>query len=411
MIYLDTKWKWLFGILVILLVAGSIFAYRLGFYLGQSNAQLSLSSLGAVVQMEKFAQQGQEITDLDFNLFSQVWNLIKTEYIGRHELTDQQLFYGALQGLVAATGDPYSAFLDPEVFSEFKIDLTGTFEGIGAEIGMKDEIITVVAPLADRPADIAGLRAGDQIIKIDDQVTFGLTVMEAVKKIRGPQNTIVTLTVARAGQDQPLVISITRSVIIVESVKTSWQDDIFIIQISNFAEDTDWLFSQAVNEALLKNPQGIIVDLRNNPGGFFQSAINMASEWVGQGVVVSEKFNSDLQKEYQSNGRNRLSVYPTVVLVNEGSASASEIVAGALHDHEKATIVGQQTFGKGTVQSLHELTDGSAVKITNAKWLTPDGYDMSEAGIIPDIVVEYTADDWQAGKDPQLDKALEILKK
>jgi len=350
--------------------------------------------------------------DVNFNLFWKVWDTLLDKYVDKDKLDDKTMFYGALKGLVESTGDPYTVFMEPKVAKEFTDDLAGAFEGIGAEIGKKSDVITIIAPLADMPAEKVGLKAGDKIYAIDGKSTAGLAIDQAVSKIRGPKGTEVTLTIFRDGFDKPKDFKIIRQAIVVKSVRTVRRDDnIFVITITNFNDDTTELFKRAAQTALEKNPKAIILDLRNNPGGYLETAIDVASEWIDQGVVVTEQFNPEKKNEYWHRGRSRLKDFPTAVLVNQGSASASEIVAGALKDDGKAIIVGLKTFGKGSVQTLENLQDGSSVKITVAKWLTPKGNNINEQGIVPDVEVDLTIDDYNKGKDPQMDKAVEILSK
>ncbi len=389
-----------------------------GMFLAQKNEFIKQASLKEAVYAGKIynkyvtAPSNKLTADVDFNLFWNVWDLLKNNYVDKNKLDDKKMFYGALKGLAESTGDPYTVFMEPKLAQEFSNDLAGTFEGIGAEIGKKGDIITIIAPLADMPAEKAGLKSGDKIYAIDGQTTAGLAVDEAVSKIRGPKGTAVTLTIFRDGFEKPQDFKITRQIILVKSVKTKLRDDgIFVITITNFNNDTSGLFKQAAQEAVEKNPKGIILDLRNNPGGYLETAIDVASEWIDQGVIVTEQFNTEKKNEYLNRGRARLKDFPTVVLVNQGSASASEIVSGALKDDGKATIVGMKTFGKGSVQTLEELKDGSSVKITVAKWLTPKGYNINEQGIEPDVKVDLTADDYNKSKDPQMDKAVELLDK
>jgi len=301
--------------------------------------------------------------------------------------------------------------MDPDETKEFTDDLAGTFEGIGAEIGIRKDIPTVIAPLDGMPAQKAGLRAGDKIYAVDSEPTIGLSLNEIIKKIRGPKDTEVTLTIIR-GEEKPNDIKITRSIIVTQSVKTEMRaDGIYVVKVSNFNNDTQQLFNVAVNDILIKNPKGIILDLRNNPGGYLETSVSLASEWVEEGPVVAEQFNGNRRNEYPARGKARLKDFPTVVLVNQGSASASEILAGALRDYKLAKIVGETTYGKGSVQSLSDLSGGATLKITVAKWLTPAGDYINDKGLEPDVVVEMTMDDVDNERDPQLDKALEILKK
>lgn len=366
--------------------------------------------LGKVLGKYGETPQSKLNQDIDFNLFWQVWDMLEEQYVDREKLNEKEMFYGAVRGMVSSLGDPYTVFMNPAVAQEFEEDLAGTFEGIGAEIGIRNDILTIIAPLADMPAEKAGLRAGDKVYAIDGESTAGITVDEAVNKIRGPKGTEVVLTISRNGMEEAEEMPITRGVIVVKSVKTELRDDkIFVVQITNFNDDTLDLFNRAVQEIIAKNPKGVILDLRNNPGGYLDTAIEVASEWVEDGAVVTEKFSEEKKDEYFARGRARLKDYNTVVLINQGSASASEIVAGALQDHNKAVVVGKQTFGKGSVQILENLPDGSSVKITVAKWLTPNGNCINETGIKPDVEIDLTEEDYDAGNDPQMEKAVEIL--
>jgi len=351
--------------------------------------------------------------DVNFKIFWKVWDIVKGKYIDRDKITETQLFYGALKGTVAALSDPYSVFLPPEDTKKFDEELAGKFEGIGAEIGIKNDRLTIIAPLPESPAEKANLKPLDEVMAIDDLDTTGISLDEAVKLIRGEKGTQVTLSIRRKSEDTLLKIIITREEIKVISVRFNMKDEnVAYLQITNFNSDTTSVFSEKVNELLTKSPKGIILDLRNNPGGYLNGAVDIAGYWVENGqLVVKEDFNNpELNQEYLSQGRAQLKNIPTVVLVNQGSASASEIVAGALQDYKLATIVGMQTFGKGSVQELEKLSDGSSIKLTIARWLTPDGRLIDKDGINPDIEIDLTKDDYNANRDPQLEKALEIIK-
>ena len=349
--------------------------------------------------------------DVDFDLFWEVWETVKKEYVDGKDLTEKKLFYGALAGLVQSTNDPYSVFMNPEEAQEFEQDLSGRFEGIGAEIGFRNEVLTIMAPIEDMPAMKAGVQAGDQIYEINGESTLNLTLEEAIKKIRGPKGTQVTLTLGREKVDKPLEITITRDTVVVKSIRLTWHDNdqVAMIKIFNFNNDTRELFNEAVKEVLAKNPKGLILDLRNNPGGYLDTAVDVSSKWVEEGNIVIEEFGDERKVEHKALGNAPLADMKTIVLVNQGSASASEIVAGALKDYKKAILVGEKTFGKGSVQVLRDLSDGSVVKITAAKWLTPSGSYIHEQGIEPDIVVERTLEDRAAQKDPQRDRAIQEI--
>jgi carboxyl-terminal processing protease len=363
--------------------------------------------------------------DVDFQQFWQVWKYVKDNYV-KSDVSDTELFYGALAGVVASLKDPYSVFFNPEISKKFEEELAGSFEGIGAEIGLKDDQITIIAPLPGTPAEKAGLKAGDRVIGIDDKDTGGMALDFAVSLIRGKKGTEVKLTVLSNGDTEPKELMIVRDTIKIESVKFFQKDvtgksqtdkgfslkegNIAYIQLLYFNEDTlgDW--NRIIQEVIKTNPNGLILDLRNNPGGFLTTAIEIAGEWVDGKVVVYERLRSGDKIGHQADRIARLANIPTVVLVNQGSASGSEIVAGALQDYGVAKLVGETTFGKGSVQDLKEFADGSAVKLTIAEWLTPNGKNINHEGIKPDVEVELTKEDYEADKDPQLDKALEILR-
>lgn len=366
--------------------------------------------IGKLIGKYSDDSKGRLTEDVKFNLFWEVWDDIFDTYVDKDELSEKTLFYGALRGMVAAVDDPYTVFMDPKISKEFSEDLAGTFEGIGAEIGIKNNVLTIVAPLPDMPAEAAGLRSGDQVLAIDSESTMNMTLDQAVSKIRGPKGTEVVLSIFREGFESLEDIAIKRDKIIVKSVRTEARDSgVFVIEITNFNDDTKILFDQAVQKIATVNPKGIILDLRNNPGGYLDTSIEMASEWVEKALVVQEKSNEKIENEHLSRGRARLKNFPTVVLINQGSASASEIVAGALQDYDLATIIGKKSFGKGSVQSLLQLSDGSSVKITSTKWLTPNGRSINDEGIMPDYEVNLTIEDYNANNDPQLEVAEKFL--
>ncbi|MCU0680455.1 MAG: S41 family peptidase [Planctomycetes bacterium] len=386
---------------------------------------LMLGSFGAGVQLQKTgainttsintqqvnAVAKENLTDksVDFNLYWEVWNKLKQKYVDQNKISEKEMFNGSLKGLAASFGDPYTIFMDEKTTKEFNDDMAGTFEGIGAEIAIRDDILTVVAPLDDSPAARAGLRSGDKILSINGESTQNISVEGAVKKIKGQKGTEVILKVLGLKDKESRELKIIRDVIVVKSVKKEMrQDGVYVIRISAFNNDTTDLFHEAIRDILVKNPKGIILDLRSDPGGYLETAIQVASEWIKEGTVVTEKTGSK-QKEYYTNGKSRLSGFKTIVLVNGGSASASEIVAGALQDYGVATIVGEKTFGKGSVQVLENLSGGASLKVTIAKWLTPKGRSINEEGIKPDQEVKMTLEDFQKDKDPQLDKAVSII--
>ena len=391
-------------------------AFTSGAYLAQENQGIKTLTQREVAYVSQVTgydtQTAAEVmpTSTDFNLYWNLWNSIKTNYVDKDKVKDNDLFYGSLKGMAASLNDPYTVFFDPKENKSFQDDLAGTFEGIGAEIGLKNDLITIISPLDGMPAAKAGLMAGDQILAINGTSTSGMAVDQAVKLIRGPKDTSVTLTIYRKGVDVNKDYKINRDTIIVKSVNTQMRaDGLYVIKVSAFNDDTKGLFDQAVQDVLKKNPKGLILDLRNDPGGYLDTAVAMASEWVEKGAVVWEKFSNGNKSSYNSNGAARLTKFKTVVLINGGSASASEIVSGALRDYKKATLIGEKSFGKGSVQSVMNFADGSALKVTIAKWLTPNGDCINELGIKPTQEVKLTLDDFNKNKDPQMDAAVNFL--
>jgi len=383
--------------------------FYIGFTAGKINGTRSIvpEGEGKVLNqgdMNKFAGE-----NVDFRQFWEVWNLIKDAYVDQ-PVSEKDMYYGALQGLMSSLNDPYSMFFVPTEADAFTKDLEGKFFGIGAEIGLKDDHIIIVAPLAESPAEKAGIQAGDIIVSVDEKSTKDWGINETVLNIRGEKGTPVTLEVVREGVDAPFDITIVRGEITIDSVKWEIRDDgIAVVSIFMFNEDTTVLFQKAVQEILTEDVKGVIIDVRNDPGGLLSEAINIAGFWIDGDTVVIEKVG-DVERPFRSQGAPRLAGMPTVVLVNGGSASASEILAGALQDFGAATIIGEQTYGKGSVQEYHEFEDGSALKMTTAKWLTPKGRSISNTGIAPDIIVEYPLDDFNEERTPQLDAALDFLK-
>lgn len=346
-------------------------------------------------------------TAVDFSLFWEAWNKLKEKSVVEPDA--QKMIYGSISGMLSSINDPYTVFFSPEDNKRFKQDIQGEFDGIGIEIVMKNNLPTVVAPLAGSPAEKAGIKAGDIIAEVDGAKAENLGFNDLINKIRGQKGTKVNIKVVREGVQDPMSFDVERDTITVKSVE--WQaknigdKKYSIVKISQFGDDTDSLFEQYVNEVVKDKPDGIIIDLRNNPGGYLESAVNLSSYFLDGGTVVSEQDRTGQKKDYKVIKKDRLKNFETVVLVNNGSASASEIFSGALQDRQAAKIIGEKTFGKGSVQELIELSDGSAVKITVAKWLTPNGRAINGEGIMPDITIK----EGDSG-DAQLDRALEFLK-
>lgn len=375
----------------------------------QGSSSTSTAMTGSILGIGQSAPNSLA-KDVDFKQFWDVWSKLKEKYY-LNDVSDKQMFYGALQGLASSMGDPYTMYFDPKDATDFQNALSGTFSGIGAEIGLRDERITIIAPLPETPAERAGLKAGDIVLEINGTSTVGIGVEQAVSQIRGEKGTKVTLKIYRSSaKKDPFDVELTRETIQVKSVRVKWQEgNIALVEVTNFNTDTKEGFDKAVSEVLKKDPKGIILDLRNNPGGFLDTAVSMAGEWLGDSIIVKERRQGQIIEQLRSSGKARLRGIPTIVLVNQGSASASEIVSGALQDAKAATVVGMKTFGKGSVQDYLNLPDGSALKVTIAEWLTPSGRTINKTGLEPDVLVDRTEQDYEQQRDPQLDRALGIL--
>ena len=382
------------------------------FWLGYARGKNAVQAENQSFPLDQTVIKNKDNKEIDFSLFWKTWDFLKEKYVDKNSLDAQKLVYGAIKGMLKATGDPYTTFFDPEETKSFAQDMEGSFQGIGAELGIKDDILTVIAPLDDSPAAKAGLRSGDKILKIGDKSTMDIAIDEAVDLIRGKKGTTVALTILHQDEQTTKEIIITRDTITVKSVKLEFKEgDIAYLKINKFGEDTDKEFDAATNAIIAKGSKGITLDLRNNPGGFLDKSVDVASRMIPKGkIVVMEENNSGQRDILYTEGGDKLSSIPMVALINEGSASASEILAGALRDNQKIQLIGKKSFGKGSVQELISLPQNTSVKITIAKWLTPNGDSIMEKGINPDIEVELTSDDFTNNRDPQLDKALEIIK-
>jgi len=397
------------GIAALLII---VISYYVGYQAGHKGFIFAPKSFEVI-------SQNDAPTTVDYSLLWKAIDVLNQKYIDK-PVDQQKILYGAVAGAVNAVGDPYTSFFTPEQLTNFQTQLAGSFGGIGAEVGEKDGNVVIIAPLDGTPAKAAGILAGDVIVQVNGQSTAGWSVDQAVDAIRGPKGTQVTIQIVRGGQDKPLTFTITRDTIVVKSVKWAYKTvmvngqnkTIAVITISEFGDDTTSLVNQAVNDILTHNVSGIIVDLRNNPGGYLQSAVDIASNWVKAGdLVVSEAHSDGTSITYKGEGNPRLDGIKTIVMINGGSASAAEILSGALHDHGFAQLLGEKSFGKGSVQELVNLPGGSAVKVTIAKWITPNGVNLNHNGLTPDIPATLTPNDVTAGKDPQMDAALSQFSK
>lgn len=403
-----------------------------GYWLGERRASIYVNGdKRVVVRTDAPAATG----NVDFALFWDVWRKLTHYYVDPKTIDVQKLVYGAISGMVGAVGDPYTSFFPPKENQEFKEEIGGAFEGIGAQLGLRDGNVIIETPLRGSPAEKAGVRAKDYILKVNDEETVGWTVEQAKNKIRGPKGTKVTLTVLHELAAKPSEIIIERATITLPSV-VSWikvpaqiteissateaasflqnPKSIAYIELSRFGDNTntDWL--KAINDIVTfrrahpSSVAGLVLDMRNNPGGYLEGSVFVASEFIKSGIVVSQVNSDGPIQEYRVNRTGSLLDIPMVVLVNKGSASAAEIVTGALRDYKRATIIGETTFGKGTVQTPFDLAQGASVHITTGKWLLPKGDSISHKGITPDITVKFT-EVFTASSDGQLAKAIELL--
>ena len=405
----------------ITLVVLPVLTLFLGIQIGVSHERQQLNSEYALIEeaFEGGTGSGTLIKDpekeVDISLLWSVWRLLTKNYIHPEDLDVTPMIHGAVTGLVGAIGDPYTSFMPPQENTAFRQSLNGSLQGIGAELTMKEADIVVVAPLKGSPAEAAGLMPDDIITHVDEQSLEGYDLTAAVELIRGPKGTDVTLTINRPNTNPAMDITITRDEITVPS--TEWEvkeydgKSIGYISLNRFGNTTTEEVEDAVKELQTKNISGLIFDVRYNGGGYLDKAIDLSSMFLTKGKVVSVARREGEPTHHYVTGSPIAPDVPLVVLINAGSASASEILAGALQDNGRATVIGKTSFGKGTVQEVFELPGGTSVRITTAKWLTPNGKDLSKEGIHPDIDVERTQEQMQAEEDPQLDAALELLSK
>ncbi|MEK7088904.1 MAG: S41 family peptidase [Patescibacteria group bacterium] len=360
-----------------------------------------------------FGKETAVATKTDFSPFWKVWNNINEKYPNASKITDQNKLYGAISGLIGSLNDPYSVFFNPDEAKLFKDDIQGNFSGVGMEIGIKDKILMVIAPLKNTPAYKANIKSGDKILKIDNLVTSGLSIEKAIRLIRGDTGTIVTLTIFHDGDKEPKEIKIMRDTINIPTLDTELRKDgIFVIKLYSFSANSVGLFRNAIKEFFTSQSDKLLLDLRGNPGGYLDAAVDMSSWFLegGKTVVTEDYGNNSKPKAYRSQGYNIFTdKLKFVILIDGGSASASEIFAGAMQDYKKALLIGEKSYGKGSVQEVVKVTQNTILKITVAKWLTPNGNSISEKGLTPDYEVPFTKKDIEAKRDSQLNKAVELL--
>jgi len=407
---------------IVLIAVSLLIAFFAGNYTGQRSSDISTNIK---------IPSDISLTDEQFEPFWKTWRVLSEKFVTATTTDSQDRIWGAIKGLAGSQGDPYTVFFPPEEDKNFKSDIAGNFEGVGMEIGQKDGFLTVVAPIKGSPADKAGVRSGDKIIKINDQTTADLPVDKAVKIIRGKKGTAVNITFIREGASAPLEKSIIRDTIDIPTIQTEIKsggtssttaddstglrsDGIFIIKLFSFTAQAPDLFRKALREFISSGSHKLVIDLRGNPGGYLDAAWDMASWFLPAGdTIVIEDFGGKRANQiYRSKGYNIFNKnLKLIILVDAGSASASEIFAGALQEHKVGRLLGTKTFGKGSVQELVPITENTSLKVTIARWMTPNGHNLSHDGLVPDIEVKVTQKDIDAKNDVQMNKAVEILRK
>lgn len=345
-----------------------------------------------------------------FKPFWQAWDLVHQQYV-EQPVNDVEMMRGAIRGMLASLGDKYTSYMDPVQYEQQKAPLQGGYEGIGAWVDTTADYVTIIHPMPDSPALKAGLKTGDKIIAVDGQDMTGIDGSLVLRRILGPAGTKVSLTIKRDGQENPFSITIERARIVLPSIESKMLDQhIGYVRLNTFGDTTGADLRKALKTLMDQKPAGMVLDLRNNGGGYLQTAIEVVSEFVDKGVVMYEEYGDKTRRPFEAQGNGLATQVPLVVLVNQATASASEITAGAIQDYGRGKLVGIKTYGKGSVQNWIPLDDNQgAIRVTIARWLTPKLRQIHQIGLAPDVVVDLTEADLKAGKDPQLDKAVQVL--
>ena len=397
----------------IILLAGAFSGGFIAGHLIPSRGQVPILS-DLIPSPQTVAPEQQSATPAElqslFAPFWEAWNIVHTQFV-EQPVDDVVLMQGAIRGMMEALGDEQTFYMDPKLYSDETLSLQGEYEGIGAYVDLKGEYLTIVSPIAGSPAELAGLHPGDKVIAIDGEDMTGIPPEEVRLKVLGQEGTKVTLTVTREGESEPLQFVITRARITIRSAEGKMlENDVAYVDINTFGDRTTQELRAALQNLMKQNPKGIVIDLRNNPGGYLNTAIEVSSEFIEEGVIMYEQYGDGRRDQYEALGNGQATDIPIVVLINQGSASASEILAGALQDYEHAKLVGVQSYGKGSVQIWQPLSNNQgAAHVTIAKWLTPKERAIDHVGLAPDVIVEMTPEDFAADRDPQLDAAVETL--
>mgnify|MGYP002681429924 FL=1 len=407
-------------IVLIVIAITTLFACTLvggvaiGYFIPKASSTSQATQTMEITNLPVATQTFQPTSDIEslFKPFWQAWDLVHTQYVDQ-PVDDITLMRGAIRGMLDSLGDVHTGYMDPLEYQQANAPLEGEYDGIGAWVDTSGQYLTIITPMPNSPAEKAGLKPGDQIIAVDDVDITSEDPSLVLRRVLGPAGTIVKLTIQREGSSESLEFEITRAKITIPSIESEMKDgNIAYIQLTTFGDETTNDLKKALITLLAQNPKGLILDLRYNGGGYLTTAVEVVSQFIQSNqVVLYEEYGDGTRDTYKSLPNGLALSIPMVVLVNEGSASASEITAGALQDYNRATLVGMQTFGKGSVQIWTPLEDQGAVRITVARWLTPKERQIHQVGLTPDIIVEITQDDIDANRDPQLEKAIEILTK
>ncbi|HUS85199.1 MAG TPA: S41 family peptidase [Anaerolineales bacterium] len=392
------------------LAFGVVIGQMVGYQLLPVWLEDALQQSSIVVETKTYAVEPPEGSDDLFAPFWQAWDIVHEEYVDQ-PVDDVSLMRGAISGALDALGDPHTSYMDPVTYEQSNIPLQGSYEGIGAWVDTNTEFLTIVSPMPGSPAEEAGLQPGDEVVAVDGEDVSGVDANIVIRSVLGPAGTTVRLTIRREGEPELLEFEIIRAEILMPSVESEMlEGDIGYIRLVNFSNDTTDDLRSAIRDLRQTDLNGLILDLRGNGGGFLVTAIEVASEFIEDGVIMTERFGDGREEAYEALGGGLATDLPLIILVNGGSASASEIVAGAIHDYGRGLLVGETTFGKGSVQNWIALSgEEGAVRVTVARWYTPMGTQIVGDGLEPDHEVPYTNEDFEAGNDPQLEKAIELL--
>ncbi len=399
---------------ILLILSAAVFLFGSGYKIGQFRSVPESKNIGQEVNINPFlsSSKAEPRTDVDLGMMWEVWNILEKKYVDKSKIDKQKMVYGAIKGIAASIEDPYTFFLTPDENQQSKEDLNGKFEGIGAQLGFDEKNnIVIISPLKDSPSEKAGAKAGDIITKVDGKNVHGWTLVEAVKKIRGPKGSKVTLDIIR--KDKTLSLKITRDEIHIPSIELDFKNEVAVLRINQFGEGTSMEWDKSITTIASKwkskQIKGMVLDLRDNPGGYLEGAVYIASEFlpVGKKVVTQESTTPGESREYHVERKGKLLDLPLTVLINKGSASASEIVSGALRDYKRAQLIGEKSFGKGSVQEAIDLEGNAGLHVTVAKWILPNGDWINKKGIEPNIAVELPTDQQQASSSAAVDKQLE----